>query len=101
VANATSTRQAVASLRRAGTLLIVGVPAGDVVLPLALVQDWEITVQGCANYTPADIDTAIAMAQAGELPADEIITARYRLEDGAEAFAQAARFSSGKVVVHP
>jgi 2-desacetyl-2-hydroxyethyl bacteriochlorophyllide A dehydrogenase len=99
VANEHSMRQAIASVRRSGSVLIVGVPAGDVTVPLTLVQDWELTVQGCANYTGDDIDTAITMAATGGLPAAEVITAEFGIEDAAAAFTQAAEFSSGKVVL--
>ena len=80
---------------------MVGVPPGDVMVPLALAQDWELKIQGCANYTGADIETAIAIAAAGHLPADEVISAEFGLEDAAAAFARAAEFSSGKVVFRP
>lgn len=96
-----SIAQAVSVLRRAGTLLIVGVPPKDGGVPLPLVQDWELRVQGCANYTPEDIDAAIAIAAAGGLPGAEIVSATYGIEDAAEAFTEAARGTVGKVVIAP
>lgn len=97
----TTIRQAVGVLRRAGTLLIVGVPPRDGIVPLPLVQDWEITIQGCANYTGKDIDTAIAIAVAGGLPGDQIVSAHYPVEDAVAAFAAAALGTAGKVVISP
>lgn len=96
-----SLRQAVGVLRRAGTLLIVGVPPRDGIVPLPLLQDWELRVQGCANYTPEDIEAAIAIAAAGGLPGDEIVSATYGVEDAPEAFAAAALGTAGKIVVAP
>ncbi len=96
-----SIRQAVSVLRRAGTLLIVGVPPRDGVVPLPTVQDWELRVQGCANYTPEDIEAAIAIAATGGLRGDEIVSAVYPLEEAATAFAAAAAGSAGKVVIDP
>lgn len=96
-----SIRQAMSVLRRAGTLLIVGVPPREGTVPLPLIQDWELRVQGCANYTAADIETAIAIAAEGGLPGDQIVSAVYPLEEAAEAFAAAALGTAGKVVIDP
>lgn len=101
VAVEASIRQAVDVLRRAGTLLVVGVPPRDGVVPLPFVQDRELRVQGCANYTDADIDAAIAIAASGGLPGGEIVSATYPLERAAEAFAAAALGTAGKVVIDP
>lgn len=101
VAVESSIRQAVSVLRRAGTLLIVGVPPDDDVVPLPLVQDWELRVQGCANYTAADIETAIAITLDGGLSNGQVVTATFGVEDAAAAFATAALATSGKVVIDP
>ncbi|WP_314451465.1 alcohol dehydrogenase catalytic domain-containing protein [uncultured Microbacterium sp.] len=101
VANERSFAQSVALLRRAGSLVVVGVPARDASLPMPLIQDWEIRVQGCAAYTEADVRTAIDIAAAGGLPADEIISQVFELEKVADAFAAATNDSSGKVLIVP
>ena len=99
VANEYSVPQAVSVLRRSGTLLVVGVPPRDFAIPMPLVQDWELRVQGCANYTEEDIVTALGMGQ--DLPEEEIISDRFPFAEAAVAFGQAARNTSGKVVVGP
>lgn len=101
VANARSAVQAVNVLRRAGSLVLVGVPAGDYQLPMGPIQDWELRVQGSASYNEADFAKAVEMAVNGKIPAGEIITASFDLEQAAQAFEQAANNSSGKVVVRP
>jgi threonine dehydrogenase-like Zn-dependent dehydrogenase len=101
VTNERSLNQAVALLRRAGTLAVVGVPPRDATLPMPLIQDWEIRVQGCAAYTEADMQTALTIALNGGLPTDEIISQTFGLDAVAGAFAQAAADSSGKVLVAP
>lgn len=101
VANERSLAQSVALLRRAGTLVVVGVPARDASLPMPLIQDWEIRVQGSAAYTEADVLTAIDIADRGGLPADEIVSQVFDLEHVAEAFAAATNDSSGKVLILP
>jgi len=99
VANEHSVPQAVSVLRRSGTLLVVGVPPRDFAIPMPLVQDWELRVQGCANYTEEDIVTALGMAR--DLPDREIIADHFPFAEAAAAFELAARNTSGKVVVRP
>lgn len=101
VANARSFGQAVALLRRAGTLVVVGVPARDAILPMPIIQDFEIRVQGSAAYTEADIETSLAIAVAGGIPTAEVISGTYALDDVAAAFAAATADSSGKLLVAP
>lgn len=101
VTNERSLNQAVGLLRRAGTLAVVGVPPRDAVLPMPFIQDWEIRIQGCAAYTEADMQTSLAIALAGGLPTDEIVSRTYGLDDVEGAFAQARADSSGKVLVAP
>ena len=99
VANEHSVPQAVSVLRRSGTLLVVGVPPRDFAIPMPLVQDWELRVQGCANYTEEDIVTALGMAR--DLPEEEIISDRFPFAEAAVAFELAAHNTSGKIVVGP
>lgn len=101
VASERSFAQAVSLLRRAGTLVVVGVPARDAVLPMPVIQDFEIRVQGSAAYNEADIETALRIAVDGGLPTAEVISSRYSLAEVTEAFAAAAADSSGKVLVAP
>ena len=101
VTNQRSLNQAVALLRRAGTLAVVGVPPRDATLPMPLIQDWEIRIQGCAAYTEADMQTALTIAADGGLPTDEIVSLTFGLDEVGEAFARAKADSSGKVLVTP
>lgn len=99
VANEATGRQAIDVLRRAGSLMIVGVPAHPYALPMQYVQDWEMRVQGCGGYTEADF--AESVARAADIPADEIVTGRFTFADAASAFKEGAENQSGKVVVGP
>lgn len=101
VASERSLRQAIGLLRRAGSLLVVGVPAREASLPMPEIQDWELRVQGCAAYTEADVVTALRIAGEGLIPVGELVSAVFPLDDVAAAFAAAAEDSSGKVLVAP
>ena len=96
-----SLSQAIGLLRRAGTLLVVGVPPRRVPINLPFIQDWELRVQGCAAYTEDDMVTAIEIAVAGRLPVAELVSGSYGLKDVALAFKAADADSSGKVMVTP
>ena len=52
VAVTATVRQAVGMASKGGTVVIVGVPADDVNVPLAVVQDHQIRIQGSATYLP-------------------------------------------------
>lgn len=99
VATANSMTQALTVVRRAATILIVGVPAASFKVPMSYVQDWELRVQGCANYNEHDFAAAVALGS--RIPAAEIIAKRCDFDCSAAAFAQAAVHTSGKVVIGP
>lgn len=99
VADERSMAQAVELLRRAGTLMVVGVPPRPASINLPIVQDWELRVQGCAAYTEKDMLRAIEIAVSGGMPVTELVSSSYGLDDVAEAFAAASSDTSGKVMV--
>jgi len=99
VANRFTVTQAIEMALKAGTVVIVGVPAGDVQIPLPLVQDQQVRIQGSATYRPVDFASAIEIIAAGEVDASRLVTGRYPLEDVAEAFAASESGEHIKVVV--
>jgi trehalose-phosphatase len=54
VAVQSSMDQAIAIADKGGTVMVVGVPARDVTVPLPIVQDHQIRIQGSATYLPQD-----------------------------------------------
>lgn len=99
VAMEASAKQWTSLVRRAATICIVGVPPRDFVVPMPYIQDWELRIQGSASYSEMDVETAMGMA--AQIPAEEIVTASYDIDDAIEAFEEAAEFSSGKVLLVP
>lgn len=93
--------QAVRLADRAGTVAVVGVPARDVVIPLQLVQDRQIRIQGCATYVSEDYATASRIIASGAVTATEFVSADLPLDRLDEAFAAAQDPATVKVVVHP
>jgi 2-desacetyl-2-hydroxyethyl bacteriochlorophyllide A dehydrogenase len=94
-----SVDQAIAIAVKGGTVVVVGVPAAPVTVPLPEIQDLQVRIQGSATYTRDDIATAMTMLGAGVVNPDEIITARYPMSNLADAFAAACTGRNVKVVV--
>lgn len=90
---------AVRLVERGGTVVVVGVPAGPIQVPLERIQDRQIRLQGAATYTLEDYEAAIALIAAGKVDAQEFITSTYRLADAAGAFAAAAGGEEVKVLI--
>jgi 2-desacetyl-2-hydroxyethyl bacteriochlorophyllide A dehydrogenase len=95
----TTLRQAIAMADRGGTVALVGVPAGDLTLPMAIVQDRRIRIQGVATYLPQDVERSIALLEQGAVDVDELVTAVCPIDDVAQAFALATSGEHVKVLV--
>jgi 2-desacetyl-2-hydroxyethyl bacteriochlorophyllide A dehydrogenase len=91
--------QAIAMALKAGTVVIVGVPAADVEIPLPLVQDRQVRIQGSATYLPKDYAEAIDLLSRGVVRPEDFITGAYALDDVAEAFTAATSAEHVKVIV--
>jgi 2-desacetyl-2-hydroxyethyl bacteriochlorophyllide A dehydrogenase len=99
VANQHTVGQAIGMALNGGTVVIVGVPTGDVTVPLAMIQDHQVRVQGTAMYLPEDYQESIDILLSGQVQAKDFITAVYPMEQVAEAFAASAGGEQIKVVV--
>jgi len=98
VAVQTTMTQAVQLASKGGTVVVVGVPVRDVTIPLAIVQDHQIRIQGSATYLPVDYHESMRLLRSAIKPAD-IISAVYDVTDSGQAFAAAASGSETKVLV--
>ena len=97
VASQASTDQAIALALKGGTIVVEGVPRGDVRVPLPFIQDRELRLQGTAMYTREDVERAIGLIGRGDVPAARLVTAEFPHERAAEAFQAAADGSEIKV----
>jgi 2-desacetyl-2-hydroxyethyl bacteriochlorophyllide A dehydrogenase len=93
--------QAIGMALKAGTVVVVGVPAAEVTVPLPLVQDRQVRLQGSATYLPEDYQESIELLRAGVVRPDEFVTAEFPLDDAAAAFAASAGGAHVKVVLRP
>ena len=99
VAIQSSVGQAIAMADKGGTVMIVGVPANDVTVPLAMIQDHQIRIQGSATYLPEDYAESIDLLERGVVRPADFITATRPMEQVAEAFALSSSGSQVKVLV--
>lgn len=91
--------QAMGLAFKGGTVVVVGVPAAPVTVPLPEIQDLQVRIQGSATYTREDYLAAIAMIEEGLVRPEDMITAQYPLSRVADAFADASSGRQVKVVV--
>jgi 2-desacetyl-2-hydroxyethyl bacteriochlorophyllide A dehydrogenase len=101
VAEQSTTTQALAIANKGGTVVVVGVPAGEVTVPLALVQDSQLRIQGSATYLPEDYADAMGLLRDGVVRAADFVTAIRPLSEAAAAFADAESGDHIKVLLRP
>ena len=84
---------------KGGTVVIVGVPSRDVTVPLPIIQDHQIRIQGSATYLAEDYDESINLLREGKIRPADIVTATRPLDDIAEAFDLSSSGEEVKVLV--
>ena len=99
VAEQSTTDQALALVMKGGTVVVVGVPPADVSIPLPLIQDAQLRIQGSATYLPGDFTEAMRLLESGEVDVSAMVTAVHPLADAAAAFADAASGRHLKVLL--
>jgi 2-desacetyl-2-hydroxyethyl bacteriochlorophyllide A dehydrogenase len=99
VAVQSSMDQAIAIADKGGTVVVVGVPATDVTVPLPIVQDHQIRIQGSATYLPEDYRDSVDLLRRGAVKTADFVTATRPLDQVAEAFEIASSGEHVKVLV--
>jgi 2-desacetyl-2-hydroxyethyl bacteriochlorophyllide A dehydrogenase len=91
--------QAIAIADKGGTVVVVGVPASEVTVPLPIVQDHQIRIQGSATYLPEDYLESTDLLSRGAVKTADFVTATRPLAQVAEAFELASSGNHVKVLV--
>ena len=97
VSSQASVEQAVGIALNGGKVVVIGVARGSALLPLHLLQDREVALQGSAMYVGTDVRAAIALMESHALPTAEIVTSTFELADAQRAFAVATDPDQAKV----
>jgi threonine dehydrogenase-like Zn-dependent dehydrogenase len=93
--------QAIGMANKGGTIVVVGVPAGEVPIPLQTIQDSQIRIQGSATYLPEDYADSMDLLRKGVVTASDFITVTHPLSEAAAAFADADSGRHIKVLLAP
>ena len=99
VAAQSSIDQAIALALKGGTVVVEGVPRGPVSIPLHLVQDRELRLQGTAMYVREDVERAIELIAGDQVPARRLVTRTFPLGEAEQAFRAAAEGIDGRPAV--
>jgi threonine dehydrogenase-like Zn-dependent dehydrogenase len=99
VAIQSSMDQAVAIADKGGTVMVVGVPAREVTVPLPIVQDHQIRIQGSATYLPEDYAESAGLLRRRAVKTADFVTGTRPLDRVAEAFELASSGHHVKVLV--
>jgi 2-desacetyl-2-hydroxyethyl bacteriochlorophyllide A dehydrogenase len=99
VAGQASITQGIALAEKGGTVIVIGIAQRPVEIPLPVVQDREIRIQGSAMYVAEDVLLAIELISNHTVNAARMVTATFPLERAAEAFAAARSGNHLKVQV--
>jgi L-iditol 2-dehydrogenase len=99
--NEQATWDAIHVVDRAGRVVLVGMGGDQIRLPLARVQDRELTLTGAFRYANT-WPTAISLAASGRVQLDRLVTGHYSLDDVEQALTAARRDpATMKVIVRP
>jgi 2-desacetyl-2-hydroxyethyl bacteriochlorophyllide A dehydrogenase len=101
VAVKSTTVAAIDMALKGGTVVVVGVPASDFELPMRIIQDQQIRIQGSATYVPEDFATAMDMIRSGAVDPEDFVTGQYPLEQAEQAFDASTSGQHIKVLIHP
>jgi 2-desacetyl-2-hydroxyethyl bacteriochlorophyllide A dehydrogenase len=101
VAEQSTMDQALGMAVKAGTVVVVGVPPASVTIPLPVIQDSQLRIQGSATYLPADFAESMRLLESGEVAIDDLVTAVRPLAEADIAFAEAASGAHVKVLLRP
>lgn len=97
---ASAVRSGISAVRPAGRVVLVGMGAPEIPVPVSAIQNRELVVTGVfryANTWPA----AIALVESGAVDLDRMVTGHFALSEVEAALQSAGRPSVLKSVVHP
>jgi L-iditol 2-dehydrogenase len=99
--NARATGEAIRTVARAGHVVLVGMGADELPIPLPYVQDHELMLTGAFRYANT-WPTAIALVASKRVDVDSLVTGYYGLDDVEQALTAARRDpTTVKAVVLP
>ena len=101
VAVKSTTLAAIDMALKGGTVVIVGVPSADFEIPMRILQDQQIRLQGSATYVPQDYASAMEIIRSGLVRPEDFVTGQFPLDQAEQAFAASTSGEHIKVLIHP
>ncbi len=93
---------AIETVRPGGSVALVGIPSDDRhSFAAGTARRKELTIALCRRMRPRDLPRAIRLAERHDLALDSLVSERYPLSRGADAFAHLSERRGLKVVVEP
>jgi L-iditol 2-dehydrogenase len=93
---------AVRTVRSAGTVVLIGIPsAARSSVDASAARRKELTIRWCRRMMPGDLERAARVVESGQVALDGLVTERFPLARGAEAFQALVSRRGIKVVVEP
>jgi len=93
---------AVACARPGGRIVLVGIPASDeTTFRASTARRKGLTLLLSRRMRGADLGRAIDLAAAGSVDLKSLVSARFSLDQSAEAFGRLARYDGLKTIVRP
>lgn len=93
-------QQGIRAVRPAGHVVLVGMGADEISLPIGLIQGRELVITGTFRYANT-YPTAIALAASGRVDLDSMVTGHYTLDHVEDALNQDRNPAAIKTVVRP
>lgn len=88
------------AVRPGGVVVLVGMGADEIALPIPVIQNKELLVTGVFRYANT-WPTAIELVRTGRVDLDRMVTGRYRLNQVEEALVASTLSTSLKTIVAP
>ncbi len=88
------------AVRPGGTVVLVGMGADEIALPIPVIQNKELIITGVFRYANT-WPTAIDLVRTGRIDLDRMVSARYGLDQVEEALNASTLSSNLKIIVDP
>jgi (R,R)-butanediol dehydrogenase/meso-butanediol dehydrogenase/diacetyl reductase len=96
-----TTQQSMAVVRKAGTIVIVGICFDWVTLPVSSIMLKELTLTGALNSTRDEFTESYELIRDKKIDIKSLATHKMPLDDINEAFEMAERSECGKILIEP
>ena len=99
--SASATQQAIASVRKGGTIVFVGICMDAVKVPFSQIVLRGLALRGFVGWAAGDFASAFNVIKDKQIDVAPLITSKMPLDDTSEAFEKALRGEEGVILIKP